>query len=324
MRLYQQTLEPSIMPWEGWQVVSVCIKPKESGYTHCGTRSHGLASKKFEPMVDCYYPPGGIVAGHCCALMEPCIQRDLVPRHLKERFEQSLLTSTHWAHLIINAFPHDDLGEDGFDGAGNVGSGNNLTNEGVEEDKTLKDDAADNQDTIELVWDDGLDSNPSDWRPTARAHCIAIKFLQQAISKSYVEKKRFSALLEGHMTKAVCTQLGDLEQIVRNHGSISTALANALSLGITNAEDMSTLQGRLAGFERQIQEFANEALISKEYLLGLIMQVLDVAQEGAQMLHGSNQAWLLQSYGLQGISIQLRARVPSGGGGHKRRPTQSR
>ncbi len=140
----------------------------------------------------------------------------------------------------------------------------------------------DDQDTIELVWDDGMDSNPSDWRPTARAHCIAIKFLQQAISKSYVEKKHFPALLEGHMTKAVCTQLGDLEQIVCDHGSISTALANALSSGITNAEDMSALQGRLARFERQIQEFVNEALISKEYLLGLITQVLDVAQEGTQ------------------------------------------
>jgi hypothetical protein len=128
----------------------------------------------------------------------------------------------------------------------------------MEEDETLEDNAADDQDTVELVWDNGLDSNPSNWRPMARAHRIAIEFLQQAISKSYREKKRFSALLEGHMTKAVCTQLGDLEQIVRDHGSISTALANALSLGVTNAEDMSALQGRLANFECQIQGISPE------------------------------------------------------------------
>ena len=43
---------------------------------------------------------------------------------------------------------------------------------------------------------------------------------------------------------------------------------------------MSKIQARLAGFEAQIQVFANEALISKEYLLRIITQVLDVAQEG--------------------------------------------
>ena len=46
---------------------------------------------------------------------------------------------------------------------------------------------------------------------------------------------------------------------------------------------MSKIQARLAGFEAQIQVFANEALISKEYLLdllGIVTQVLDVAQEG--------------------------------------------
>ena len=84
------------------------------------------------------------------------------------------------------------------------------------------------------------------------------------------------------MTRAVWNQLGDIEQIVRDHGSISTALATALSAGATTAEEMSAHQGRLVGFERNIQEFADQALISKkEYLLGLIMQVLDVAQEGS-------------------------------------------
>ena len=39
-----------------------CIKSRENGYSHCGTRSHGGASKKFAAVVDCYYPPGGFVA----------------------------------------------------------------------------------------------------------------------------------------------------------------------------------------------------------------------------------------------------------------------
>ena len=80
--------------------------------------------------------------------------------------------------------------------------------------------------------------------------------------------------------RAIQNQLGDLEQIVQDHGSILAALANALSCGITMAEDMSKIQARLAGFEAQIQAFANKALASKKYLLRIVMQVLDVTQEG--------------------------------------------
>ncbi len=148
-------------------------------------------------------------------------------------------------------------------------------------EETLDDFAEDEQqDRVELVWDNDLESNPIDWGPTARAHRIAIKFLQQAISKSYVEKKHFCELMEGQLRRAVRNQLGDLEQIDRDHGSILTALATVLSCGITMAEDMSKIQAHLAGFEAQIQAFANKALISKEYILGIVTQVLDVAQEG--------------------------------------------
>jgi hypothetical protein len=219
--------------------------------------------------------------------MEPCIPYNLVPRHLRDWFERGLLTSTQWAHLIINAYPHDSLkntkgsGDDKVAGGEEIFDGDALSNEGMDEEETLKDFAEDEQqDAVKLVWDDDLESNPINWRPTARAHCIAIKFLQQAISKSYVEKKRFCEMMEGRLTRAVRNQLGDLEQIVRDHGSILAALANALSCGITTAEDMSKIQACLAGFKAQIQAFVNEALVSKEYLLGIVTQVLDVAQEG--------------------------------------------
>ena len=74
----------------------------------------------------------------------------------------------------------------------------------MEEEETLEDFAKDKQqDTVERVWDDDLESNPIDWQPTAHVHCIAIKFLQQAISKLNVEKKRFCELMEGQLTRAV-------------------------------------------------------------------------------------------------------------------------
>ncbi len=97
-------------------------------------------------MVECYYPSGGVIAGQCCALMEPCIRCNLVPCHLKDRFERSLLTCTQWAHLIIDVFPHEDLGEeDDNDRTLDSGSGDDLTNEEMEDDGTLEDGAQDTQ-----------------------------------------------------------------------------------------------------------------------------------------------------------------------------------
>ena len=177
--------------------------------------------------------------------MEPCIPAHLVPCQLRKWFEEGLLTSTQWAHLIIDAYPHKDLDKE-------------EANEGLheamdEEEDTLEKDGSEEDggatgNVIKLTWDEGSDSNSTDWWPMARVHRTTIKLLQQAISKSYVEKKRLGAFLKGKMMVAVCMQLGDLEQIVQDHGSIATALVTAIASGITMPEDMQHLQSQLDTF----------------------------------------------------------------------------
>ena len=51
-----------------------CIKSRENGYSHCGTRSHGVALKKFAAVVDCYYPPRGV-----CSRLTLCAHEAMHP-----------------------------------------------------------------------------------------------------------------------------------------------------------------------------------------------------------------------------------------------------
>jgi hypothetical protein len=101
--------------------------------------------------------------------MEPCIPHGLVPHHLRDRFKRGLLRSTRWAHLIIDAFPHDDLRVDDVNEYASVKGGGKLSNEEMEDNGTLEDEPKEEQKNVELVWDDGLSSNPIGWRPMSRA-----------------------------------------------------------------------------------------------------------------------------------------------------------
>ncbi len=76
--------------------------------------------------------------------------------------------------------------------------------------------------------------------------------------------------------------MGDLEHIVSEHGSIATALAVSIESVLTSAEEMLKLRSELDSFGDKVKQFAEEAQVSKEYLLSLISQVLDVAQQGSR------------------------------------------
>jgi hypothetical protein len=193
-----------------------------------------------------------------------------------------------WAHLIINASPHilvnnaNNKEEEDMDKVGE---------EEEEEEETYEDEAKEQGEVMDtgdgefvsvISWDNNLAALKAEWAPTAQAHCAAIEFLQQAVSKWFTKKKRFAALLEGQMTRALCTQLRDLEHIVREHGSIATALTTSIESGTTSTEKMLRLRTELDAFREEVKTFAEEAQISKEYLLGLITQVLDMAQQGSQ------------------------------------------
>jgi hypothetical protein len=59
------------------------------------------------------------------------------------------------------------------------------------------------------------------------------------------------------------------------------------------------MRGDLDYFGEQVQEFADTAVVSKEYLLGLISQVLNVAQQGSQRaLDRMAQVKLLFGHGI--------------------------
>jgi hypothetical protein len=215
--------------------------------------------------------------------MEPCLLADCITWNLRDIFSEGLHTSQQWAHMIIDDAPHvsDDNGDD-------VG-GEEEGEEEEEEDKPEQDE--EQADTIDksnkefgsvISWETDLASTVADWAPTARDHRKAVELLQHAVSESFTKKKKFAALLEGHMTQALQTQLGDLEHIISEHGLIATALAVSIDSGLTSADEMLKLRSELDAFGDEVKQFADEAQVLKEYLLNLILQVLDVARQGSR------------------------------------------
>ncbi len=156
--------------------------------------------------------------------------------------------------MIIDAIPHVLVDDDNDVGGKEEGE------EEEEEDKPKQgEEQANAMDEVNeefknvILWETNLASTVADWAPTAQDHCKAIKLLQQAVSKFFTKKKRFAALLEGHMTRALQTILGDLEHIVSKHGLIAMALAVSIDLGLTSADEMLKLQSELDAFGDKVK-----------------------------------------------------------------------
>jgi hypothetical protein len=188
--------------------------------------------------------------------MEPYIPADRIPRHLRDRFSEGILTCQPWAHLIIDASPQISVNDDNNKEEEDKDEGGE---EEEEEEVTYKDEAKEQGKVMdtgngEFVRDNALAALEVEWAPTTQAHCVAIKLLQQAGSKLFTKKKRFAALLEGQMTKALQTQLGDLEHIVREHGSIATALATSIESGTTSVKEILRLRVELDAFGEEVKK----------------------------------------------------------------------
>jgi hypothetical protein len=73
-----------------------------------------------------------------------------------------------------------------------------------------------------------------------------------------------------------------------------------LSAGAATIEDMLKIRAKMDAFGDQVQGFANAAEVSKEYLLGPISKVLDLAQQGSQCaFYCMTQVELLFGHGIR-------------------------
>ncbi len=106
--------------------------------------------------------------------------------------------------MIIDTTPHVLVGNN--DNVGGKEEGKEEEEEVKPEEEEEQDNAMDegNKEFVSVIlWETNLASTVADWAPTAQDHRKAIKLLQQAVSKSFIEKKRFVALLEEQTTRAL-------------------------------------------------------------------------------------------------------------------------
>jgi hypothetical protein len=263
-----------------------CLTPRDAGYLHCGIKAHGLknsGTSKFSLKVDCYYlgsSPGILSHGRPMARTDPSIPKDRVPKHMMGLFKEGVFSSWNWSHMIINALAY--VSAEGKDEEGK----NYLSSD-------AKDDCYDalfTEDNMDLDEDSDLKidfdwlvdiSNlgaETDWGPTAQAHCAALDLLQKALSLSHKQHKSDTR----HLSQEIWVKLGKLDNLIFKHGSLAGALEATLKSGTASYNKILKNWATLDNLGEELKHFAKGAEVTKEFLLGLITRVSELAQRGTK------------------------------------------
>jgi hypothetical protein len=281
-----------------------CIANKMQGYTHCSTKSHALdkqGTSKFVPQVNHFYPPGGEVSGNTTLLMDPSVHINKVPHHMQVMFFEGQFTSKQWVHKIIKATSYVQkmkFNTPKSSGGGAVESNESFVQEGLDDvELAMVPDGPDTDNQMDedkeefrFCWDDDISqlSEGTEWRPVARLHRAALELLWQAITSNTKEVRSLKTSLSYKINEAIKEQLGELDYLIHEHGSLANAMSMAIYASSLSLEDVVELQSKMDNFGNKLQAFAEAADVSKEYMMGLMTKVLDIACKGTQRAFGSH------------------------------------
>jgi hypothetical protein len=109
----------------------------------------------------------------------------------------------------------------------------------------------------------------TDWGLSAWAHHAAIDLLRYAMLKS----SKWEVQLSIKVDARICKQLGKLKHLIEEHGSLADAMTASFESGEALMEDADALKAEMERFYKELKAFAEEAYISKEYLLDIISRV---------------------------------------------------
>ena len=116
----------------------------------------------------------------------------------------------------------------------------------------------------------------------AHSHWAALELLWQAITSNTKEVRSLKTSLSYKIDEGIKEQLGELEYLIHEHGSLANAMSMAIYASSLSLEDVVELQSKMDNFGNKLQAFAEAADVSKEYMMGLMTNVLDIAREGTQ------------------------------------------
>ena len=85
------------------------------------------------------------------------------------------------------------------------------------------------------------------------------------------------------------TQLGNLYDLIQEHGSLADAVQSSLNSGHLVQGDLSYLQSEMNSFSRDIRGFAASAKVSSETVLGIISRIRDKTNSQHQVMKSRMQ-----------------------------------
>ncbi len=140
------------------------------------------------------------------------------------------------------------------------------------------------EEEFRFCWDDDISQlgEGTEWGPVARLHRAALELLWQAITSNTKEVTSLETSLSYKIDEGIKEQLGELDYLVHEHGSLANAMSMAIDTGSLSLEDVVKLQSKMDNFGNELQTFMEAADISKEYMMGLMTKVLDIACKGTQ------------------------------------------
>jgi hypothetical protein len=235
--------------------------------------------------------------------MDPFILRMNVPSHMLPKFEDAYLRmADKWTHIIQEAVLYNDVVDGGVDeekvNEEEPLSQNEEEEDGEEESSTLgsKMDKGEEDKVFNFKWETPLEGLEMDWAPTSSAHCKMLEMLGTILTStaksSLVEMRSLKRVIRriSRESEDIKTQLGNLQHLIQDHGSLADAVQATLATDSFVQDDLTTLQEDIDTFSKDLQEFAESAKVSLETVLTIIPRIRDKANTW----HQEMKIWMKQ------------------------------
>ncbi len=140
-------------------------------------------------------------------------------------------------------------------------------------------DEGEEESTFDFQWGEPMDDEDAKSHPTASAHRKALellgKFLITLTKSTAAEFGSLKRIIDGiaDETDEVKAQLGNLYDLVREHGSLAEAGQASLSAGGLDQGDLSDLRSEMNSFCDDIRGFIASAKMSSETVLSIISRI---------------------------------------------------
>ena len=260
-----------------------CIAPKTKGGMDCGVVSH--KRNKMEPPADTFWLPGGSILNKPTAKNDLCIPIGGLSENAMTILTEGLLTEARW----VGQFK-DILQKQSFWEERRARSGASRSSEVESVDSTQNDEAPGE---TSIPQGGGKTSHVSeeeeppmmeveiDTTAGWEAVCVTLQAAINDMASTIAEQARTIADLRRidprediesiqENSAVLQSQLGDLYDLVVDHGNLSNAMAVVMASSSRSAEDIAILTAEMEALDQAMKDFSASYRMSPDVLVRLI------------------------------------------------------